>query len=188
MADIEKDVLFYDESGGGATFSGGEPLMQPAFLAELLRRCRRQGIHTALDTTGHAPLDVFQEIVPLVDLFLYDLKVMEAARHRTYVGVSNRGILTNLRYLAECGREVRIRFPLIPQINDLPENLDAMQTVLRDLGLRQIDILPYHDIHRQKYRRLGTTDRLKALPPAEDVIARVRDHLVAGGFTVRIGG
>jgi pyruvate formate lyase activating enzyme len=189
MAALEKDVLFYDESGGGATFSGGEPLMQPAFLAELLSQCRRQGIHTALDTAGCAPPETFRKIAPLVDLFLYDLKIVDDAQHRAYAGVTNRDILHNLRYLAASGCEVRIRFPLVPKINDKVENIDAMQTLLHDLGLQRIDILPYHGIHRQKYKRLGRDNRLEKLaPPSDEAVARVRRQFEAGGFAVNIGG
>ena len=189
MADIAKDVLFYDESGGGVTFSGGEPLYQPAFLAELLSRCRRQAIHTALDTTGHAAAEVLQRIAPMVDLFLYDLKLMDDDRHRKYVGVSNRRILQNLRWLTEAGCAVRIRLPLIPRINASRDNLDAMGALLRDLGLPEVDLLPYHGIHRQKYRRLGVADRLGDIPPpGGDDVARVRDYFESGGFSVRVGG
>lgn len=189
VAAIEKDVLFYDESGGGATFSGGEPLMQPDFLTELLLRCRQMGIHTALDTAGYAPPVVFRKIAPLADLFLFDLKILDDARHRTYAGVSNSDILRNLRLLAASGNEVRIRFPLVPQINDMPKNIDAMQSLLHELGLRHIDILPYHDIHRPKYRRFGAPDRLgDRPPPSGEAIARIRRRFEADGFCVQVGG
>jgi len=189
MAEIEKDLLFYDESGGGVTFSGGEPLMQPEFLAAMLERCSRSGIHTALDTTGHAPADIMARISPLVDLFLYDLKLLDDAKHRKYTGVSNNRLLTNLRHLARNGREVIIRFPLIPHINDTPDHLEKMKFFMKEMGVRRIDLLPYHDIHRQKFHRLGHPDRLGDLaPPGADVIDRVKADLARDGFAVTIGG
>ena len=189
MAEIEKDRLFYDESGGGVTFSGGEPLAQPDFLATLLNGCREQGIHTALDTSGYATPEIMARIAPLVDLFLYDLKLIDERRHQTYTGLSNACILANLRHLVETGRKVVIRFPLIPQINDTPENLAQMGAFLTDLGLQRIDLLPFHGIHRQKYHRLGQPDRLGNLePPQEATIARVKADFENGGFTVQVGG
>ena len=189
MAEIEKDRLFYDESGGGVTFSGGEPLAQPDFLARLLTGCRGQGIHTALDTSGYATPEIMARIAPLVDLFLYDLKLMDDRRHQTYTAVSNARILANLCHLVKTGRKVVIRFPLIPQINDTSENLAQMGAFLTDLGLQRIDLLPFHGIHRQKYHRLGQPDRLGNLePPGEATIARVKNDFENGGFTVQVGG
>jgi pyruvate formate lyase activating enzyme len=189
MAEIEKDGLFYDESGGGVTFSGGEPLLQPDFIAALVSCCRGQGIHTALDTTGYAAPEIVSQMAPLVDLFLYDLKIMDENRHQTYTGVSNADILKNLRYLANTGRKVTIRFPMIPGINDTPENLNQMMAFLNDLNLKQIDLLPYHRLHQTKYHRLGFTDRLKDLPPpGEDAIAHLTAHFTTAGFSVRVGG
>ena len=189
MTEIVKDQLFYDESGGGVTFSGGEPLAQPDFLAALLNGCRRQGIHTALDTSGYATPEIMARIAPLVDLFLYDLKLMNDSQHQTYTGVSNAGILANLRHLVKTGCKVIIRFPLIPRINDTSENLAQMGAFLTDLELQRIDLLPFHDIHRQKYHRLGQPDRLGNLePPEEATIARVKADFENGGFTVQVGG
>ena len=189
MTEIEKDILFYDESNGGVTFSGGEPLMQPDFLAALLTRCRRQGIHTALDTTGYALPEIMARISPLVDLFLYDLKFMDDLRHQKYTGVPNGRILANLRYLVKTGRSVRVRFPMIPRINDTADNLDAMSIFLREMGLKQIDLLPYHRIHRQKYHRLGQPDRLADITsPQESRIERTRTYFESCGMTVKVGG
>ena len=189
MAEIESDILFYDESGGGVTFSGGEPLLQPDFLTALLTDCRRQGLHTTLDTTGYAAPEIIARVAPLVDLFLYDLKLMDDSEHRTYTGVSNAGILENLSRIVAAGRTVAIRFPLIPGINDGPDHLAQMATYLGDLNLNRIDLLPYHRIHRQKYERLGCPDRLADLaPPGEDAIERVSAYFRARGFSVQVGG
>jgi pyruvate formate lyase activating enzyme len=189
LAEVAKDGLFYDESGGGVTFSGGEPFQQPDFLTGLLEGCRRRGIHTAVDTTGHAAPEVLAAISPLVDLFLYDLKVMDDTRHRKYTGVSNQGIIANLEYLVKAGREVIIRFPMIPQVNDTADNLERMGAYLKNLGLRRLDLLPYHAIHRQKYHRLGHPERLGNIPvPDANAIARVKTDLESSGLTVRVGG
>ena len=189
IAEVEKDGLFYDESGGGVTFSGGEPLMQADFLTALLVRCRKRGIHTVLDTTGHADAATMAQVSPLVDLFLYDLKMMDDTRHRVYTGVSNARILTNLTDLVRAGRRVIIRFPMIPQINDTPDNLERLTTHMQDLGLRRVDILPYHGIHRQKYHRLGHPDRLGGVQtPRGEAIAQVKKFLESGGLSVNVGG
>jgi len=189
MAEVEKDFLFYDESGGGVTFSGGEPLLQTDFLIALLMRCRRDGLHTALDTTGYAAPEIVSRVAPLVDLFLYDLKVMDDRDHRTYTGVSNAGILENLNFLAEASRTVAIRFPVIPGINDGLDNLARMAAFLSDLNLKAIDLLPYHRIHRQKYHRLGQPERLAGLePPDAEAIGRLSAYFTTRGFSVRVGG
>lgn len=189
MAEIEKDTLFYDESGGGVTFSGGEPLSQADFLIALLTRCRRLGLHTALDTSGHAPPEILSRVAPLVDLFLYDLKLMDDRDHRTYTGVSNAGILENLRVLVDTGRSVSIRFPLIPGINDGPDNLARMAAFLSDLNLKDIALLPYHRIHRQKYHRLGRPERMADMAaPTAEAIDLLSAYFATRGFSVRVGG
>ena len=123
MADIEREIPFYDESDGGATFSGGEPLMQPTFLSALLKACRAQEIHTVVDTSGFANWKVFEQICEDVDLFLYDLKHMDSIRHREVTGVPNDVILENLRRLSAAGARCIVRIPLIPGINDDEKNL-----------------------------------------------------------------
>ena len=189
MKEIERDVLFYDESGGGVTFSGGEPLLQADLLSALLADCRGRGLHTALDTTGYAAAEIISGIAPLVDLFLYDLKLMDDSEHRTYTGVSNAGILENLRTIVDAGRRVVIRFPLIPGINGGTDNLARTTAFLNDLNLNRIDLLPYHRIHRQKYERLGCPDRLADLaPPGEGAIERVSAYFTTRGFLVQVGG
>ncbi|MEJ2705914.1 MAG: glycyl-radical enzyme activating protein [Sedimentisphaerales bacterium] len=118
MREIAADVIFYDESGGGVTFSGGEPLMQPQFLLALLSRCRARDIHTAVDTTCYAELEIVREIAPFTDLFLCDIKHMDAAVHKRFTGVDNDRILYNIKELSEAGKKVIIRIPLVPGFND----------------------------------------------------------------------
>ncbi len=187
---IDKDVLFYDESGGGVTISGGEPLAQPHFLEAVLKACNRREIHTALDTSGFAPAAVVASILPWVQLVLFDLKIMDAVRHRQYTGVDNRPILENLVRMAASRVPLRIRIPLIPGITDGKDNVAQIVRFVRDLDAVQgIDLLPYHRIGKAKYRRLGLPDRMAAmcpLPPQR--IDTIKAHFESAGFDVTIGG
>jgi pyruvate formate lyase activating enzyme len=156
LHDILRDRIFFDESGGGVTFSGGEPLMQHDFLESLLAACRQVDLHTAVDTTGYASSNILARIAPLVDLFLYDLKMMEDEKHRRYTGVSNVPILENLRRLVEWERKVIVRIPLIPGVNDDWQNFRSTGEFLASLpSIREIHLLPYHPGAREKYFRLG---------------------------------
>jgi pyruvate formate lyase activating enzyme len=190
IAQITKDLIFYDESGGGATFSGGEPLMQPDFLAALLDRCHQEQIHTAVDTTGFAPPEVFCDIAARSDLLLFDLKIMDDDAHRAYTGVSNRQILENLRSAAFSGRRLRIRFPVIPGVTDGEDNLRRVAEFLRPLaGLRDIDLLPFHRIADGKYSRLGLQNKMKdTRPPSKGSLARIAARFRSWGFNVSLGG
>jgi len=134
VAEVLKDRIFFDESGGGVTFSGGEPLMQPEFLAQVLRACRAEQVHTALDTCGYAERDQLLELAGMCDLVLYDLKCLDDRRHQQQTGVSNQGILDNLEALAEQHANIWIRVPLIPGLNDQPEELEAMAPARRTGG------------------------------------------------------
>jgi pyruvate formate lyase activating enzyme len=165
MTEIERDIPFYDESGGGATFSGGEPLLQSAFLLELLEACARAGIHRAVDTSGHADRAVILEVARKTDLFLYDLKHMDSEVHRKYTGAGNERILENLELLAAAGAAIRVRFPLIPGINDDRDNVEKTGAFLQKLQrVDGIDILPYHDALHTKYRRFRWPWRLDTNP------------------------
>ncbi len=189
VAEIEKDIIFFDESAGGVTFSGGEPLMQPEFLASLLTACRERGLHTTVDTCGLAQRETLLRMTPDVDLFLFDLKLMDAERHERYAGVRNDVILENLQTLARSGRQVIVRFPVIPGVNDDGKNLAQMIAFLAPLGLRRVDLLPYHKIGMDKYHRLKMEYRLNGIEPPSD--ARMQDLMRSfqrEGFEVRIGG
>lgn len=156
MEIIEQDSLFYDESGGGATFSGGEPLLQADFLSSLLSASNRAGIHTAVDTCGLAPFSTFEQILDTTDLFLYDLKLFDESLHQTYTGKSNRQILENLKSLAALNAAIRIRIPLIPDITDTTVNLEAIARFVSDLHAPlPVDLLPYNLFAPSKYRRLN---------------------------------
>jgi len=156
VREVLRDRIFFDESGGGVTFSGGEPLMQPGFLLEALGLLRAEGVHTALDTCGFAPRADLLAAAGLASLVLYDLKLMDDARHRAATGQSNRIILDNLKALAEVHEDIRIRVPVIPGLNDDLANLEATADFLASLaGARRVDLLPYHRIGEAKFARLG---------------------------------
>jgi pyruvate formate lyase activating enzyme len=187
---VARDVAFYDRSGGGATFSGGEPLAQPAFLLALLRGCRTHGIHTTLDTCGHAPWPVLDRVRSLVDLFLYDLKTVDDVRHRRLTGVSNGLILDNLRALSERGHQIVVRVPVVPGVNDDVESLAAIAAFAAGLPhLAGVDLLPYHPTARDKYRRLGRIYDLGDVPPpSQDRLAALAAPLRRRGLRIKIGG
>ena len=190
VARIEKDQLFYDESGGGVTFSGGEPLDQPDFLAALLDACNRREIHTALDTSGHASPAVLEKMLPRLQLVLYDLKIMDAGRHRRYTGVSNERILDNLQRIDRTSIPIRIRVPLIPGVTDGQDNLERIARLAASLtSVEGIDLLPFHRIGSDKYRRLGMENAIgEKKPPTSQQVATARNRLAATGLDVSIGG
>jgi len=183
LKEIEKDEVFYKESGGGVTFSGGEPLMQPDALLEILALCKEKGYHTAIDTCGHAEPAAVKKIMELADLWLFDLKLMNDIKHVEYTGVSNELALKNLEILVKTGKEIIIRFPLIPGITDGSENLEDIAAVMKRLELKRIDILPYHDIAREKYRRLNKSFLMENInEPGEEKIKEVIGFFINQGF------
>ncbi len=189
LAECERDAVLFDESGGGVTISGGEPLCQPDFTQALLEACRERGLHTALDTCGFAARDVAVRVSGAADLVLYDLKLLDSAAHQKFTGVPSGPILENLIALAEAGRNIVVRVPLIPGINNQPENLNSLADFVLRTGLRRIDLLPYHRIGVDKYGRLGRTSPLsdaEPLPAAE--VTRIAKDLAARGFAIGIGG
>lgn len=188
---IREDALLYDYSGGGVTFSGGEPLSQPLFVLETLKKCRELGIHTALDTSGYASPKVFESIIEHVDLFLYDLKLLDEEEFRKYVGASNKVIKKNLMTLVKRGRgrDVIIRFPVIPGITDTERNLAKLLSFISQLnGVNEVDILPFHDVS-EKYNRLGMEYKMVAQKaPTEQELNYIKEKLEETGFYVKIGG
>ena len=155
IAEIEKDVVFFDESGGGVTLSGGEPLSQPAFVSALLRACRGRGIHTVIETCGFAHPAIFLDVATRADLVLFDLKLLDPVKHRRYTGVANERILGNLEALAASGRPMAVRIPVVPGINDSDADLRQFSNFLSHAGVRRADLLPYHRTGMDKYKRLG---------------------------------
>jgi pyruvate formate lyase activating enzyme len=190
MAELVKDEPFYRESRGGVTFSGGEPLQQPGFLRELLERCRRQKLHTAVDTSGHVPYSSFEPILPLTDLFLFDLKIVDEKAHARLTGVSNRLLLDNLRRLSLAGCSLAIRIPLVPGCNDADPDLEQMADFCAALpSSHPVHLLPYHRGYASKVQRLGGVHHLAATqPPTPEAQQRAADIFLRRKLTVKIGG
>jgi pyruvate formate lyase activating enzyme len=190
MSEIERDVAFYDQSGGGATISGGEPLMQPGFLRALLLACQREEIHTALDTCGFASWETLDRIRPYVDLFLYDLKLIGNDRHHRFTGVSNEAVLSNLRALSQEGHDVIVRVPVIPGVNDDKENMRHIAGFLADLPRQySTQLLPYHSTAAAKYERLDRDNRMgDTHPPSDGTMAALAQVLEEFGLHTEIGG
>lgn len=189
LSEVLKDTVFFDQSGGGVTFSGGEPLFQPEFLEASLRLCKEAGLMTAVDTSGFAPWEAIERLLPFTDLFLYDVKHMDDAVHRELIGVSNKLILENLCRLGGTGKEVLARLPLIPGVNDQRDNIEKTGEFLSSVGVSRITVLPYHDMGKEKYERLGRDYALTELlePPDED-IERVVNALKGLGLRVDVSG
>jgi pyruvate formate lyase activating enzyme len=190
MSEVERDRSFYESSDGGVTFSGGEPLLQANFLVGLLEACRAADIHTALDTSGFATWETVDRLRSLVDLFLYDIKLMNAVRHRKYTLVFNQRILENLRRLGALGHNIIVRVPIIPGINDDAANLRETAAFAAQLGgLMRVDLLPYHRAAAGKYERLHRKYRLPRLQsPSDDHMSSIVELFEGYGLHVHIGG
>jgi glycyl-radical enzyme activating protein len=169
MATILRDRLFYEQSGGGLTISGGEPMLQADFTLALLQAARAEGIHTCLDTCGWASQRAFEQVLPFVDLFLFDFKASDPAAHKELTGVSNELILSNLDFLVRKGASIRLRCPLIPGINDTPEHLEGIASLhQRYPGLDGIDLMAYHNVGNAKYERYRLKNPLPDLKTTDE--------------------
>jgi pyruvate formate lyase activating enzyme len=190
MDQVRRDIAFYEESGGGITLSGGEPLDQPAFTGALLKACKAEDIHTALDTSGFCLWKTLDDLRADVDLFLYDVKIMDDDQHREYTGVSNQIILENLQRLAESGSRLILRVPLIPGITDGEDNLRAIAELAQSLpNIQRVDLLPYHDTARLKYQRLGLEYPFPTATSIDaDSLARHVQILQSYQLETRMGG
>jgi len=170
MDKIRQDKLFFEMSGGGVTFSGGECMLQIGFLQELLMRCKEEGIHTAVDTAGHVPWVYFEQILPYTDLFLYDVKCFSAELHREGTGVSNERILDNLKRLsAEFAGEIIIRIPVIPGFNMNEEEMRQISAFLKEIRCSKTELLPYHQLGEAKYAALDKERIAYEVPSKEDM-------------------
>lgn len=188
VAEVLKDRVFYDDSGGGVTLSGGEPLMQPEFARAVLEACRAEGIGTALDTCGFGPQADLLALAPWVDLFLYDVKIVDDRLHPRFTGVSNARILENLRALGDAGAAIWIRVPLVPGFNDAEEHIEAAARLAASIpSVRQVDVLPYHRLGARKGgAREGSP--LPAESPSPQRLNEVADRFRALGLPTRTHG
>lgn len=188
MTEILKDKVFFEQSGGGVTFSGGEPLLQIDFLKRLLVDCKKANLHITLDTCGLASPEALESILDLVDLFLFDLKIMDDDQHIKYTGISNELILGNLRLLAEKDKLIIIRFPIIPEVTDTEINLNEMLKFLEKYPkINEINLLPYHNIAAEKYKRLNLKyNHFKE--PTQEILDSIKQIFIEAAFKVKIGG
>ena len=168
MQEILKDKVFYETSGGGVTFSGGECMLQIDFLEAILKECKKHGIHTAVDTAGHVPFDRFERILPDTDLLLYDVKCYDSEKHKAYTGVDNRLILENLGKLLRTEQAVWVRIPVIPTVNDSVEEMRAIRQFLDSYGYPdKVELLPYHAMGEHKYEAIGKQSAPFSVPDPE---------------------
>jgi pyruvate formate lyase activating enzyme len=186
MAEVERDIPFYDESGGGVTLSGGEPLAQRDFTLGLLQACKAGEIDTALDTCGFAAWDTFERVRGCTDLFLYDLKLIDEARHREFTGVSNTMILNNLKELSKRNHPILLRMPVIPGINDDEENVHQTGEFVASLPRpHSLELLPYHQSALSKYAGLGQKiSQPDSRPPSREHLGQIAAILRTYGVQV----
>ncbi len=190
LREVEKDAVFYEESGGGVTLSGGEPLAQFPFVLEFSKELKQRGYHVTIDTCGHVPFSHLDALREYTDLFLFDLKLMDDAAHVDYTGVSNRRILENMSRFSAERAPVAVRVPLIAGINDDDENIDAAVAFIRSLeGIRQVNLLPFHEGGLEKYRRLGRDKKPHTFKPPSALRMEEITQLFSGlDCSVKTGG
>ncbi|MDX9929007.1 MAG: glycyl-radical enzyme activating protein [Bacteroidales bacterium] len=192
LAIADRESVFFRNSGGGITFSGGEPMMQFDFLKESMKLLHGSGYHTAVDTSGVAAPERFREIFPYTSLFLYDIKHMDDIKHTEYTGVSNKMILANYRLLMQSGIDMQVRVPVIPGHNEDAGNLLAIRDFIGEnagRNLKEIDLLPFHRIGTSKYRRFALEYRMgDTKQPSQERMQEIADYFSAIGVRVKIGG
>jgi len=189
---LEKDRVFIEQSKGGVTFSGGEPMMQPEFLLEALKACKMNGYHTAVDTSGYASPEILRSVMAFTDLFLFDIKHLENSKHIEYTGVSNIGILDNLKMIFESGKEVIVRIPVIPGKNDNKEHLDELRNLLSSFkkhNLKKVNLLPFHRTGASKYKRFDLPYRMNDTEkPSSERMNELKKFFSETGIKIKIGG
>ena len=192
MKKVASDKMFYDESGGGMTVSGGEPLAQPNFTKTLFEASHVLGIHTAIETSGFAPRETIKSVFPHADLVMYDIKAMDPALHRKLTGVDNAAILSNAKFARrELKKDMIIRIPVVPGLNGTVENLSATARFIRDELDRDIPVhlLPYHDLGDSKLDNLESSKkRLGIEAPSDEEMESFRKLFEEAGLTAQVGG
>ncbi len=188
---IEKERMFFDQSGGGVTFSGGEPLIHSKMLIELLDECQKRKIHTAVDTAGNVSTEIILEVANRTDLFLYDLKMMDSDMHKKWIHSGNEKILQNLKAISEIGAHIIIRIPLIGGVNDTSQNIEQTAKFISELAgeKKEVNLLPYHNIAQNKYMKLGKSDDFeRLLEPDRNVLASTISTFNEYGIKATVGG
>jgi pyruvate formate lyase activating enzyme len=186
MAEIRKDRSDYEQSGGGVTLSGGEPLLQPAFVQQVLERCKAEAIHTAVESALHVPSESLERLLPLIDLVMMDIKMIDGEKHRRATGAHNARILANARYVAASGTPSIVRTPIIPGVNDTEEEVGAIAQFVATLpGVRSWELLPFHRLGEEKVVRLGREPSANVLvAPSNEHMQQLRVAALAGGVAV----
>ena len=189
LAEVEKDRPFYENSGGGMTVSGGEPMLQKDFVLELLKQAKAANLHNAVDTSGHAKWDDLSEVLAYVDLVLFDMKEMDPVKHKEFTGVDNALILDNARRIRDLGKPMMLRIPVVPTCNGRLDNMQAAAEFFKDFpNIEYVELLPYHRLGESKWERLGKEYRLKGLTtPKEDDLAPLEQPFKDAGMQVRRG-
>lgn len=187
MTEVLKDKDFYEESGGGVTLSGGEVLSQAEFAVALLKECKKSGLHTALETTGCAPFKTFQMVTELADLLLFDMKHYDKEKHREYTSASNESIIENMKSAVHDGKHVIARIPVIPNVNNSLDDARGFCRLLQNIGIREVNLLPFHQFGERKYGQLGMDYEMKdvkALHPEDlqEFLQIFKEH----GFDVKL--
>ena len=190
MPEILSDLPFYRRSGGGVTLSGGEVLCQADFARELLKACKEEGLHTAIESAASAPFSEIEKILPYVDLYLMDIKHLDSQKHKEYTGVGNERILENARKIASSGVELIVRTPVIPGFNDTAEEIRAISRFAASLtGVAEHHLLPYHRLGSDKYQGLGRNYALKEVePPSKEKMEYLLSVAETSGLKCKIGG
>ena len=189
---LDKERIFMTQSDGGVTFSGGEPMMQHEFLLEALKACKENGYHTTVDTSGYSSPENFKEIIPFTDLFLFDLKHLDDAKHYEYTGVSNAVIIDNLKMIIESRSRVMIRIPVVPGFNDDNDHLERLKLFINEhktRNLKKINLLPFHKIGSSKYGRFNLPYRMDYVPqPSSERMRELKEFFSGTGVKVKTGG
>ena len=187
MKIVLRDKVYYSESGGGVTFSGGEPMLQPEFLEILLKECKKNKLDTAVDTAGNVDFSLYQRIMPWTDRFLFDVKMADCEKHRMATGVENGRILSNLEKLLSSDVNIHIRIPVIPSFHDEQE-IEIMAQLLREKGAQQaetIELLPYHEYGKRKYQQLSMKYSITDCPPDETRMKKYKEIMKKYGLVCR---
>jgi pyruvate formate lyase activating enzyme len=189
---LDKEKVFMNQSKGGVTFSGGEPMLQFEFLLEALKTCKEHGYHTAVDTSGYSSVENYKSIIPFTDLFLFDIKNLDDAKHIESTGVSNIGIIDNYKFLLDSGKDIMVRIPVIPGINDDPGHMERLRHFLASTktdSLKKINLLPFHKIGSSKYKKFNIPYRMGNVePPDKDKMEKLKEFFMETGIKVKIGG
>jgi len=190
MVELRKDIPFYENSDGGITLSGGEPLLQHEFALAILKQCKEEGLHTAIDTCGHVPWRIYEEILPYVDLVLYDFKHMDSVKHKLYTGARNELVLENLAKMGEYGVPIEVRIPIIPTVNNDKKTIVAAAMFLTTIkNIRRVELLPYHRLGESKYARLDMEYKLEGLqPPEKEHMNEIAEWMRSYGLDIHVGG